>query len=134
MQRLSWDPMYYSFSILSLVREEKDDEDSFMVLHVLGKILRYNLGDKSYEKICDVGDEHCDGKGMIEYSLMYFWFHAFHYIEFSLTIHISALRYSFEDKSLKMLCDFDASAPGRRPVSFGGRSICFPFIESHSCV
>ncbi|KAF5959113.1 hypothetical protein HYC85_000322 [Camellia sinensis] len=27
----------------------------------LGKILRYNLGDKSFEKVCDVGDEHCDG-------------------------------------------------------------------------
>ncbi|GMP23910.1 hypothetical protein CsSME_00001350 [Camellia sinensis var. sinensis] len=82
MQRLSWDPMYYSFAILSLVREEKDDEDSFMVLHVPGKILRYNLGDKSFEKICDVGDAHCDGNGMIEDSLMYFWFHSFQCIEF----------------------------------------------------
>ncbi|KAF5952367.1 hypothetical protein HYC85_010311 [Camellia sinensis] len=82
MQRLSWDPMYYSFAILSLVREEKDDEDSFMVLHVPGKILRYNLGDKSFEKICDAGDEHCDGNGMIGDSLMYFWFHSFQYIEF----------------------------------------------------
>ncbi|CAL5364119.1 unnamed protein product [Camellia sinensis] len=63
MQRLSWNPMYYSFAILSLVREKKDD-DSFMVLHIPGKILRYNLGDKSFEKICDVGAEHCDDAGI----------------------------------------------------------------------
>ncbi|GMP76398.1 hypothetical protein CsSME_00033090 [Camellia sinensis var. sinensis] len=80
MQRLSWNPMYYSFAILSLVREKKDD-DSFMVLHVPGKILRNNLGDKGFEKICDVGAEHCDGNGMIEDSFMYFWFHSFQYIE-----------------------------------------------------
>ncbi|KAL7253714.1 hypothetical protein ACSBR1_008126 [Camellia fascicularis] len=81
MQRLSLDAMYYSFAILSLVQEKKDDEDWFMVLHIPGKILRYNLGDKSFEKICDVGAEHCDGNGMIEDSFMYFWFHSFQYIE-----------------------------------------------------
>ncbi|THF94268.1 hypothetical protein TEA_011494 [Camellia sinensis var. sinensis] len=52
-----------------------------------------------------------------------------------MVLHINGkvMRYSFEDKSLKKLCDFAASAPGR-PVSFGGRRLCFPFIESLSCV
>ncbi|XP_028091411.1 F-box protein At5g07610-like [Camellia sinensis] len=47
-----------------------------------------------------------------------------------MVLHINGkvMRYSFEDKSLKKLCDFAASAPGR-PVSFGGRRLCFPFIE-----
>ncbi|THF94848.1 hypothetical protein TEA_007057 [Camellia sinensis var. sinensis] len=81
MQRPSLDAMCYSFAMLSLVQEKKDDEDSFMVLHISGKILRYNLGDKSFEKICDVSAEHCDGNGMIEDSFMYFWFHSFQYIE-----------------------------------------------------
>ncbi|KAF7148014.1 hypothetical protein RHSIM_Rhsim03G0162000 [Rhododendron simsii] len=81
MQRLSWDPMYYSFAILAIVREEEDDERSFLVLHVPGKIVRYNLVNKSFEKIGDVDPEHCDSSGMIEDALRYFWFHAFQYIE-----------------------------------------------------
>ncbi|CAL5366786.1 unnamed protein product [Camellia sinensis] len=81
MQRISRDTMYYLFAILSIVREKKDDEDSFMVLHIPGKILRYSLGDESFEKICDVGAEHCDGNGMVEDSFMYSWFHSFQYIE-----------------------------------------------------
>lgn len=80
MQRLSWDPMYYSFAILAIVREE-EDERSFLVLHVPGKIVRYNLVDKSFEKIGDVAPEHCDSSGMIEDALRYFFFHVFQYIE-----------------------------------------------------
>lgn len=80
MQRLLWDPMYYSFAILAIVREEEDDR-SFMVLHVPGEIVRYNLVDKSFAKICDVAPENCDSNGMIEDALRYFYFHAFQYIE-----------------------------------------------------
>ncbi|KAF5932780.1 hypothetical protein HYC85_028951 [Camellia sinensis] len=81
MQRISRDTMYYLFAMLSIVGEKKDDEDSFMVLHIPGKILWYNLGHESFEKICDVGAEHYDGNGMVEDSFMYSWFHSFQYIE-----------------------------------------------------
>ena len=80
LQRLSWDLTCCSFAILSLIRRE-EDEGSFLVLHVPGKILRYNLADKSFKELCDVAPEHCDSNGMIEDSIRYFWFHAFQYIE-----------------------------------------------------
>ncbi|KAL6989450.1 hypothetical protein U1Q18_015199 [Sarracenia purpurea var. burkii] len=80
MQRFPWEPMYYSFAILSVVRGE-EEEGSFLVLHVPGKVVRYSLVDKSFEELCDVAPEHCDSNGMIEDSLRYFWFHAFQFIE-----------------------------------------------------
>ncbi|GFY84402.1 hypothetical protein Acr_03g0011760 [Actinidia rufa] len=46
---------------------EKDK--SFLVLHVPGKILRYNLADKSFKELYDVAPEHCDSNGMIEDSI-----------------------------------------------------------------
>ncbi|XAR66101.1 hypothetical protein NMG60_11012183 [Bertholletia excelsa] len=78
MRELSWHPI--SLAILSIVRGEKED-DSFLVLHIPGKIIRFHLADKTFEMICDVAPEHCDGDGMIEDSLRYFWLHAFQYIE-----------------------------------------------------
>lgn len=38
--------------ILGLARGE-DEEDSFLVAHVPGKAIRYNVGDKTLKKLCD---------------------------------------------------------------------------------
>lgn len=50
----------YSFSIFSLIRggkededEDEDDDDGFLVLQIPGKAIRYNLGRKTFEKLCD---------------------------------------------------------------------------------
>ncbi|KAK9291741.1 hypothetical protein L1049_019690 [Liquidambar formosana] len=45
--------IYEIFAILCLIRGETDEE-SFLVLHMSGKAIRYNLIDKTYNKICDV--------------------------------------------------------------------------------
>ncbi|XP_057477011.1 F-box protein At5g07610-like isoform X2 [Actinidia eriantha] len=68
LRRLSWDLTCCSFAILSLIRRE-EDVGSFLVLHVPGKILRYNLADKNFKELRDVGPEHCDSNGMIEDSI-----------------------------------------------------------------
>ncbi|CAL5343819.1 unnamed protein product [Camellia sinensis] len=65
----------YSYVVLTIVRGEKD-EDSFMVLHVPGKVIRYNLVDRTFRKICDV-----DYEGVQDGSLRYSWYDAFQYIE-----------------------------------------------------
>ena len=46
------DYYHYSFPILCVVRGEKE-EDSFLVLHIPGKIIGYNFNSKSYQEICD---------------------------------------------------------------------------------
>lgn len=43
---------YYAFSILGVIREVNDAE-SCMVLHIPGKAIRYNLKDKTFDKICE---------------------------------------------------------------------------------
>ncbi|CAL5322919.1 unnamed protein product [Camellia sinensis] len=56
MIRSSLDPSdlhYYQFVILDLIREENDDE-SFLVLHIPGKVIRYNFRDKSFRELFDV--------------------------------------------------------------------------------
>ncbi|KAD4584135.1 hypothetical protein E3N88_21736 [Mikania micrantha] len=47
-------PDYYNFEILDVVRGENDDEDSFMVIKVSKKIIRYNIFDKSFKQIFDL--------------------------------------------------------------------------------
>lgn len=42
----------YSFSIFSIIRGEKED-DAFLVLRIPGKVIRYNLLSKTFEKLCD---------------------------------------------------------------------------------
>lgn len=59
-----------AYCVLSLVREEKDEE-SFLVLHVPGEIIRFNLVDQSFSIIHDLG--------VNETSLRYYG--ACHYIE-----------------------------------------------------
>ncbi|THG11016.1 hypothetical protein TEA_028832 [Camellia sinensis var. sinensis] len=47
------DLYYYQFVILDLIREE-NDEESFLVLHIPGKVIRYNFRDKSFRELFDV--------------------------------------------------------------------------------
>lgn len=71
---------YYSFLILSIVRREKD-EDSFLVLHIRGKALRYNLVDKSFYKLCDFAPTE-SGVEFDGYLKFRWWYcSAFHCIE-----------------------------------------------------
>ncbi|KAF5932781.1 hypothetical protein HYC85_028952 [Camellia sinensis] len=56
MIRSSLDPSdlhYYQFVILGLIREEKDEE-SFLVLHIPGKVIRYNFRNKSFRELFDI--------------------------------------------------------------------------------
>ncbi|KAI8032400.1 F-box protein [Camellia lanceoleosa] len=47
----------YDFFVLSLVRRENDDE-SFLVLHIPGKIVRYNFQDNSFSTVLDFPPSH----------------------------------------------------------------------------
>ncbi|KAL3521386.1 hypothetical protein ACH5RR_019535 [Cinchona calisaya] len=40
------------YSVLSIIRGEKE-EDAFLVLHIPGKAIRYNLVSQTFEKLCD---------------------------------------------------------------------------------
>ncbi|XP_050225882.1 F-box protein At5g07610-like [Mercurialis annua] len=53
---------YYAYQIWSIVRG-KNDEDSYMVLHLPAKIVRYNLKDGSFKKLCNF----TPGKGATKY-------------------------------------------------------------------
>ncbi|KAH7855082.1 hypothetical protein Vadar_021040 [Vaccinium darrowii] len=68
-------------SVLCVVRMERDDE-SFLVLHVPGKILRYGFGDGTLKKICDVAvRQRFYTEGWVEDQLRYFWCDSYQYIE-----------------------------------------------------
>ncbi|KAL7180953.1 hypothetical protein ACSBR1_039914 [Camellia fascicularis] len=70
---LSGNKPFQAYNILTLVREE-NDEDSFMVLHMPdGKIIQYNLVDKSFKTIYD--------EGLIEDPLSDLSWRAQHYIK-----------------------------------------------------
>ena len=43
----------YDFSLLCVVRTELDDE-SYLVLQIKGKVIRYNFKTRTFSKICDV--------------------------------------------------------------------------------
>lgn len=71
-----------SISVLCVVRMERD-EDSFMVLHVPGKILSYSFGDGDLKEICDVAaPEGFDDEGGVHDMLRYFWSDCYPYIEY----------------------------------------------------
>ncbi|KAA8533900.1 hypothetical protein F0562_031417 [Nyssa sinensis] len=69
----------YAFVILSLVRGQKDEE-SFLVLHIPGKVIRYNFGDKSFKKLCDVALRRSDD-AEVTCPLRYADYLAFEYME-----------------------------------------------------
>ncbi|XP_076941738.1 F-box protein At5g07610-like [Bidens hawaiensis] len=56
-------PHYYEFDVFDVVRGEKD-EDTFMVVRIPGKLIRYNVHDKSFKQIFNLtnyyrgGDTH----------------------------------------------------------------------------
>ncbi|KAK6117848.1 hypothetical protein DH2020_048411 [Rehmannia glutinosa] len=63
MIRNNFDPTdwyYYAFSIFSLVRGEKD-EDSFLVLQIPGKAIRYNLVYQTFEMIHEFAGAEVEG-------------------------------------------------------------------------
>ncbi|KAL7229436.1 hypothetical protein ACSBR2_008029 [Camellia fascicularis] len=73
-----------SFSILRIVRiENNDDEDkSFLVLHIENKVIRYNLEEKTYEKMFKwsrrmLGSEYTRNDRPFRFG----WFHTFPYIQ-----------------------------------------------------
>ncbi|XP_019200197.1 PREDICTED: F-box protein At5g07610-like [Ipomoea nil] len=73
------DKFYYKFLTASIVRYEEndeEDEDSFLVLSVPGKVLRYNFSDNSFAVLRDFGCDELFGN-----SLMLGWFDCFQYIE-----------------------------------------------------
>ncbi|KAJ0042079.1 hypothetical protein Pint_18035 [Pistacia integerrima] len=59
---------YYLFSTLCVVREE-NDEESYLVVHLPAKVIRYNFKDKSFNKIHDFApshdSEHQGGNGQV---------------------------------------------------------------------
>lgn len=67
----------YKYSILGIIREA-NDEESYMVLHVPGKVIRYKLNDKTFTKICDFhpGHEYVEGS-QLEFKRL----HAYPYME-----------------------------------------------------
>ncbi|KAL7229417.1 hypothetical protein ACSBR2_008011 [Camellia fascicularis] len=84
MIRSSLDPSdlhYYQFVILGLIGEESDEEP-FLVLHIPGKVIRYNFRDKSFRELFDVPcrpDNACFSfEGSLNFSG---WFDAFEFIE-----------------------------------------------------
>lgn len=56
---------FYLFSILCVVREENDD-DSYLVVHLPAKVIRYNFKDKSFNKIHDFASADSELQGANE--------------------------------------------------------------------
>ncbi|XP_057489394.1 F-box protein At5g07610-like [Actinidia eriantha] len=71
---------YCSYNIVSLVRG-KSDEESYLVLHVAGRFLCYNLVHKTFKTIFDDSKRSGDGGGGAEIPLRYYWFNTYQYIE-----------------------------------------------------
>lgn len=70
---------YYAFSILGVIREANDAE-SYMVLHIPGKIIRDKLNEKTSDKICEIDPGRADIEGShLEGSLKFFY--CFQYTE-----------------------------------------------------
>ncbi|GFZ15161.1 hypothetical protein Acr_24g0013510 [Actinidia rufa] len=70
---------YCSYNIVSLVRGKRDEE-SYLVLHVAGKFICYNLVQKTFKAIFD-GSKQSDGGGVAETPLRYYWFNTYQYME-----------------------------------------------------
>ncbi|KAK4489388.1 hypothetical protein RD792_005197 [Penstemon davidsonii] len=43
--------LYYNFSVFCIVRVEEDEDESFLVLHIPGKAIRYNLVRKTFKNL-----------------------------------------------------------------------------------
>ncbi|XP_009593722.1 F-box protein At5g07610-like [Nicotiana tabacum] len=79
---------YLAMAVLCVVRGEKE-EDDFMVLHIPRMVIRYNLRDYTFYKLCEFGNSTNDDDQFEEedevpvtlVSLEFGWFSAFQYIE-----------------------------------------------------
>lgn len=69
---------YYRFSIICIIREANEAE-SYMVLHIPGKVIRYNFNDKTFDKICDFGSGH--DQGIRYWASLVEWVDVYQYIE-----------------------------------------------------
>ncbi|CAN4116497.1 unnamed protein product [Withania somnifera] len=79
---------YLAMVVLCVIRGEKE-EDAFMILHIPKMVIRFNLRDYTFYKLCELGntsieenqfeDEHEDYE--IPVSLEFGWSSAFQYIE-----------------------------------------------------
>ncbi|KAJ4963108.1 hypothetical protein NE237_023047 [Protea cynaroides] len=56
----------FAFSILCVVRGKKED-DSFLVLHIPGRVLSYHLKDRSFKKLLDILPKLDDVEGSLHY-------------------------------------------------------------------
>ncbi|KAL4557172.1 hypothetical protein LXL04_035344 [Taraxacum kok-saghyz] len=57
-------PRYYEFEVFDVVRGKEDDE-TFVVIKVPGKIIRYNIVDKSFKRLFDLINVHDISYGRI---------------------------------------------------------------------
>ncbi|OIT07887.1 f-box protein [Nicotiana attenuata] len=79
---------YLAMAVLCVVRGEKE-EDDFMVLHIPRMVIRYNLRDYTFYKLCEFGNstndddqfEEVDEVPITLVSLEFGWLTAFQYIE-----------------------------------------------------
>ncbi|EEF51602.1 hypothetical protein RCOM_1501190 [Ricinus communis] len=69
---------YYAYEIWCIVRGESD-ENSYMVLHMPAKIIRYNLKGKSFKKLCDFPPDS-GATGFHEDAMNFRWGNAYTYI------------------------------------------------------
>lgn len=75
-----FDSFSYAFLIMFLIREEKkdDDDDDSLLLHIPGKILSYNLKQKTFKKICELTPHRNQSKTS---SLQFGWLDAYQFVE-----------------------------------------------------
>ncbi|KAK4757794.1 hypothetical protein SAY87_019095 [Trapa incisa] len=67
---------YYAFVVLLLVSEGRNSDTS-MLIHVPGKILSYNISDKSFEKLYEIPPNHSKGYGYLQYG----WLDAYEFMD-----------------------------------------------------
>ncbi|CAL5365304.1 unnamed protein product [Camellia sinensis] len=70
------DGNYYAFSILGVLREDNEDE-SFLVLSVPGKVISYNFKDSSLKKLLDFAPAKIDKNHILQFGC----FDTYQYIE-----------------------------------------------------
>jgi F-box interacting protein len=68
------DSCYYAFVIVFVVTNEEEAE---LLLHLPGKIISYNLRDKSFKKLCELTPYHNETRS----SLQFGWLDAYQYFE-----------------------------------------------------
>ncbi|EEF36137.1 F-box protein At5g07610 [Ricinus communis] len=72
------DSNYYAFVVLSLVEEDATEESS-LLLHIPGKVISYNLKNKTFKKVCELS--YGTGGSRTKESLQFGWLDAYQYIE-----------------------------------------------------